>query len=231
MKISVVIPVYNEEKYLPKTLASLEKLDRKPDEVIIVDAASTDHTVSLAKKWGARVLEVEHKTIAYSRQKGLEAAKGDIVACTDADDIVPPHWLTTIERAFTKPDVVATYGIYHLYDGPWAYRFFINICSPFLVFLASRFGVHFAAGQNMAFLKKSALAVGGFPVDFRTAEDMKLIQRLQDVGKVVYLPHGTVSTSGRRGKEGFAFIFRVLRELFGYFTKGKPRDFGFPDIR
>ena len=56
MKISVVIPALNEEKLLPKTLTSLAALDRKPDEIIVVNASSTDLTVQVAEKMGAKVI-------------------------------------------------------------------------------------------------------------------------------------------------------------------------------
>src|SRR5437879_410088 len=103
MKISVVIPAYNEEEYLPKTLASLQAMDRKPDEVIIVDASSTDHTGQVIKKFGAKHILVQHRGIGFARQKGLEAATGDIVACTDADTTVPHNWLTRITETLSKP--------------------------------------------------------------------------------------------------------------------------------
>lgn len=231
MKISVVIPAYNEEKYLLKTLTSLERLDRKADEVIVVDGGSTDHTVLIAKKWGARVVAAGHHTIAYSRQKGLLVAKGEVVACTDADDIIPPSWLTIIEKELAKSGVVAVYGNYAVYDGPWLYRTYINTCNAVVLFLASTFGIHLAAGQNMAFWKQKALEVGGFPVHFRNAEDMEMIRRLQQVGSVVYLLHNTVATSGRRGKEGIGLIFRIFRELFQYFTTGETHTVDFPNIR
>src|SRR5574341_1532560 len=94
MTISLVIPAYNEEKYLPAILASIAKLKRQPDELIVVNASSTDKTAEIAKSFGARVITAEKKTIGYSRQLGLRAAKGDIVAFTDADALLPPDWLT-----------------------------------------------------------------------------------------------------------------------------------------
>src|SRR5512143_1531574 len=97
MTISVVIPAYNEEKYLPRTLESLKKLDRKPDEIVVVDGGSTDKTASIAREHGATVITVAHRGIGFARDKGLMKATGDIVAYTDADTVVPHDWLTKIE--------------------------------------------------------------------------------------------------------------------------------------
>ena len=71
MTISIIIPAYNEEKYLPKTLESISKLERKPDEIIIVNASSTDKTADIARAFGAKVITAEKKTIGYSRQFGM----------------------------------------------------------------------------------------------------------------------------------------------------------------
>ena len=126
MKISVVIPALNEEKLLPKTLASLNQQTRKPDEIIVVDASSTDKTAMLAKDAGAIVISIPKKTIGYSRQQGLFKATGDIVATTDADAILPPDWIERIERALTKPGVVGYFGGFRVIDGPKLYSFYIN---------------------------------------------------------------------------------------------------------
>lgn len=229
--ISVVIPAYNEEKYLPKTLASIAKLERKPDEVIVVNASSTDRTKEVAQSMGATVLTVERKTIGYSRQAGLLAAKGDVVACTDADDLVPVDWLTKIESTLNEDGVVGVYGHYLAYDGPLTYRLYVNYINPVVFFLTNKLGIYLAPGQNIAFWREKAISVGGFPETFRSVEDMEIIRRLGQIGRIRYLPNNPVSTSGRRGKEGFGMIVRVLGGLIAYFRTGKADAFYFPDIR
>ena len=102
MTITIIIPALNEEKYIPQTLASIRNLDRQPDEIIVVDANSTDKTAQLAKAAGARIITVDRRSIGYSRQKGLEAATGDIVVYTDADTILPTDWLSTILTLMEK---------------------------------------------------------------------------------------------------------------------------------
>jgi len=231
MTISVVIPAYNEEELLPKTLASLRKLDRKPDEIIIVDASSTDKTAEVAKKVGAIVITVPKSTIGFSRQKGLEKATGDIVAFTDADALLPPDWLTRIERALSKPGVVGYFGGFHVFDGPVMYKFFINMVQPIWnVILFALFRMPMATGQNMAFYRTLALDAGGFPENFRMAEDIEIARRMMTKGKIIFTQREYVQASGRRGFEK-GLLIRIIKVFFLYFLFRKADTIGFPDVR
>lgn len=231
MTISVVIPAYNEEELLPKTLASLSKLYRKPDEIIVVDASSTDKTAQVAEKSGAIVITVPKGTIGFSRQKGLEKATGDIVAFTDADALLPHDWLARIERALTTPGVVGYFGGYQVFDGPWTYKFFINKIQPIWnVFLFALFRMPMATGQNMAFYRTLALEAGGFPPEFKMAEDIEIARRMMTKGKIKFVQKEYVSASGRRGFEK-GLILRILKVFFLYFLFRKADTIGFPDVR
>lgn len=231
MTISVVIPAYNEEKYIPATLASIKKLTRKPDEVIIIDGGSTDRTREMAQKHGARVITVAHRGIGFARQKGLEAASGDIIAFTDSDTVVPPDWLSKIEETLSHPGVVATYGPY-LVDFGWApYVIFSNFIQPYIWLFLQFIGLPIAPGQNTAFIRKKGIEAGGYPIDFKAAEDIEMIRRLKTVGKVVYRFDNRVLSSGRRGNEGWAMITRMIKGLTLYYTTRKADTFDFPDIR
>lgn len=231
MTISVVIPAYNEEKLLPATLKSLSVLERKPDEVIVVDASSTDKTAVIARKYGAKVITVPHYTIGYSREIGLEKASGDILAYTDADTVHPKDWLTKIEQTLTQPGVSCVFGTFRVPDGPWAYKFYINVIQPAANQLWYWAGIPMATGQNLAFWRKKALAVGGIPKNFKIAEDIEIARRLQKVGKVVLRQDLVVIASGRRGNEGWKLLFRIPKVFFLYFVFRKAHVVGFPDVR
>ncbi len=232
MKISVVIPAYNEEKLILLTLQALNIQTRKPDEIIVVNASSTDKTKEIAEKEGASVLNAPKLTIGYSRQKGLQKAAGDIIAFTDADATPPPDWLERIERYLTKPGVVGYFGGFRVPDGPWWYKIYVNIFQPFfnslLFFL---FRMPMATGQNMAFWREKAIAVGGFPEHFKIAEDIEIARRLMTVGKIVFTQSEYVRASGRRGNEGIGLLLRIPKVFFNYFIWRKANVVGFPDIR
>lgn len=232
MTISVIIPAYNEEKILPETLDSLWKLSRIPDEVIVVNGGSTDKTAQVAKKHRARVLTVPHRGIGFARQKGLEAAAGDIVAFTDADTIVPGDWLTKIEKTLAAPGVVGMFGSFRVPGGWWPYRIYINYVQPiFNGVYWYLFRLPMAPGQNTAFLRKEGVQVGGYPEDFKIAEDIEMARRLMTIGKLVYRPDCIVVSSGRRGNEGLTMFTRIFKAFFLYFIFRKANKIGFPDIR
>ncbi len=230
--ISVIIPAYNEEKYIEKTLKSIQKLDRKPDELIVVDSGSTDKTVKIARSLGAEILAVKQRGIGLARNSGLKKAKGDIVAFTDADTVVPKDWLTKIEETLADPKVVGVYGIFTVPDGELLYRLHIAYTGAWLNRIYYLFGILMAPGQNMAFKRKVGIAAGGFPEDFIIAEDIEMMSRLKKKGKVIFRQDLVVVSSGRRGKEGAPqLLARSFKFMFYYVFFKKGNKVGFPDIR
>ncbi|MFC1626725.1 glycosyltransferase family 2 protein [Patescibacteria group bacterium] len=231
MKITVLIPAYNEEKYLPITLNSLKQLDRQPDEIIIIDGSSTDKTVEVAKQHGAKVITVEHKGIGYARQKGLEAASGDVVAYTDADTLVPKDWLSKIEESLSKPNVSCVFGTFRVPDGWFPYKFYVNYLQPGFNQIYFWFGVPMAPGQNTAFWRDKGIKAGGFPIDYKICEDIEMVRRLKGEGKIIFRQDIIVTSSGRRGNEGPEMFTRVFKAFFYYFIFRKANRIGFPDQR
>ena len=231
--VSVVIPTLNEEKYLPLCLRSLTAQLFKNFEVIISDGSSTDKTRQIAKKYGARVLKNPLRTIGFSRQAGLAAAKGTIVAFTDADTHVPVDWLSRIVETLSQPGVVGFFGGFRVPDGPWWYRLFTNAVQPILnTFYWKIFRFPMACGQNMAFYKHAGLSAGGFPQDFQLAEDIEMARRLMTIGRIYFSQRDYVISSGRRGYEGFAkLLSRISRAFVYYFLFRKADKVGFPPMR
>ena len=103
MKISVVIPAYNEEKYIGRTLESVKNLELEKNtlEILVINGGSTDRTAEIAKSYGARVKDEPHKGIGFARQHGMLHATGDIILYTDADTIVAKDWLSNYFKAFS----------------------------------------------------------------------------------------------------------------------------------
>lgn len=116
--ISFVIPTKNEAKYLPKLLASINCIKfccAVPAETIVVDYRSVDGTPEIARKMGARVIEVDKPGVGYASYIGVLNAKGDIIIRTDADVIMTPSAIYETMKTFQeKPDkLIATVG--HIY--------------------------------------------------------------------------------------------------------------------
>lgn len=238
MLVSVVIPAYNEEKYLPKTLESLQNQPH-PDfdfEVIVVDSGSTDKTGEVAKKYGARVLRTIKKNPAFARQKGVEQAQGEIIVCVDADTTVPKdHFLAVVSEFKKDPSLVGLTGVIDGWGGPFWQNFFykwINTIFFQLNYLLGRPGFQ---GQSFAFKKSAFLKIGGFKTDIYTGEDFDLGFRMSKIGKIKFLARVMGISSLRRIKEGlsktvsrgFLSYLRVIWKL--PFTKKEKEPF--PAIR
>ena len=200
MFISVVIPAYNEEADLGSCLRALRDQDYSgPYEIIVADNASTDGTASVARRWGARVVHEPRRGIASARQAGCAAARGVILAGTDADTVAPRHWLSAIARRFhERPDAIVAAGYFLLRDGPFLARALTRLgdaLSPVLAWCVP--SAWNFCGNNYAVRADAFRAVGGFNVALRYGEDVDLCLRLRRLGRVVYAPEMRVTTSGR----------------------------------
>ena len=110
MLISVIVPAYNEERYLGETLKSIQRAkeyllnkDAVQTEIIVVDNGSTDSTSDLARSCGASVVEEPKHNIARVRNVGASSAKGNVLVFIDADTIVPDQLLWRIKEVMTSP--------------------------------------------------------------------------------------------------------------------------------
>lgn len=111
IKISVVIPVYNDQKRIKRVLESLRKQTYKePFEIIVVNDYSTDETKEIAKKYAKVITNEKNKGPAFSRNKGIKAAKGEIIAFTDSDCIVANNWLEEIDNVMKSKKMSALMG-------------------------------------------------------------------------------------------------------------------------
>lgn len=122
MKVSVIIPAYNEEKRIEKCLESVVNQKEIPDEIIIVDNNCTDKTVEIAEKFGAIIIKEKKQGMIYARNAGFNAAKYEILARTDSDAILPRDWISRIKKAFEDPNLGALSGPTNYYKWPKSVR-------------------------------------------------------------------------------------------------------------
>ena len=121
VRISLIIPAYNEARYLAPCLEAIAQQTVKPHEVIVVDNNSSDATAAIAARYPfVRVLREPRQGVVFARNCGLDAATGTILARIDADAILPPTWLEVLQKAAQAHPRAGAYtgrGVY--YDMPW----------------------------------------------------------------------------------------------------------------
>ena len=106
MLLSVVIPAFDEERYLPDTLEHLKSAAdccEWPVEIIVVDNQSTDGTASVARAHGASVIAESVHNIARVRNAGARCAKGEVLVFLDADTAVPRNFLSRVAQVMAEP--------------------------------------------------------------------------------------------------------------------------------
>src|ERR1035437_9351910 len=125
MKISVIIPAYNEEKYLSKTLEAILTQDYTDFEVIVVDNASTDRTSDIAKSFSkVKVLFEGNKGTMWACERGRKQAIGEIIVRMDADCLPEKDWLSKGAAFFKDDKTVGVSGPYDYYDAEKIFRYF-----------------------------------------------------------------------------------------------------------
>lgn len=148
IKVSVVIPAFNAQKYLEQCLLSIKNQTVKPYETFVINDGSTDNTMWLTHRLGFKTLDrLENKGIGFTRKEGADFASGDYVAFLSADDAYHPYFLELMMRE--------TDGEIALFCNTW--RCNQNL-DPESIFLAPRFktqeefrilAIEWALKQNM----------------------------------------------------------------------------------
>lgn len=170
-RISVVVPAYNEEKYLGATLDCLkgaaERYRNKTGrdvEMIVVNNASTDRTEEIALSRGARVVREPHRQIAAARNRGAKEAKGEIIVTCDADNWVSPNLFERIDEELSGGKVLAGGVRIEPEPGPFLARAMFGTFNFFADLFGLSFGILYTDRET--FWK-----VGGFPTDVYVGED------------------------------------------------------------
>jgi len=203
MKVSVVIPAYNEEAYLAACLDSLMKQEDPADEIIVVNNNSTDDTVAIAKRYPVRVITEKSQGRTPARNKGFNEAQYEIIARTDADTIVPPDWIKRIKKHFRDKELVAVSGPAHFYDLPEVVKrgkLTTEAAFSYIRIFKQIMKYDCLYGPNMA-LRKSAWELIKDEVcldDKEVHEDIDIAVHLAPVGKILFDYNSVVESSFRR---------------------------------
>jgi glycosyltransferase involved in cell wall biosynthesis len=192
--ISFIIPAYNEEQFLGRTLTALLAAARalgQPFEVVVVDDASTDRTAAIAREHGARVVPVAHRQIAATRNAGARAANGEMFIFIDADTVVTERAVASAVEAMRRG--AAGGGCAFRFDGrvPLYGRLMAAGTGPLYRLL------RMASGCFLFCTREAFGAAGGFDEGLFGAEEAALSLALRRQGRFVILRE-FVTTSGRK---------------------------------
>jgi glycosyltransferase involved in cell wall biosynthesis len=240
--VSAIVCAYNEASVLPACLYSLLAQTRPPDEIIVVNNASTDETRPVASAVPrVRVVDEPTKGLVVARERGRQAASGHILAYLDADCRAPLRWLEQIERRFDRhPALVGVTGPYRFYDWDWTGRTLLRLYD-YLVAPPTHFVVHWAFGAGAVFyggnfaVRRSALErIGGFDrsIEFH-GEDTNLGRRLTPLGAIQIAQECWVWTSARRYQTmGKGTVFSLyVRNFWSEILRHRPSDDDHLDVR
>jgi glycosyltransferase involved in cell wall biosynthesis len=218
-RFSIVIPCYNEARYIADTVKSLrgQTFDGSY-EIIVVDNNCTDETAQIASDLGARVVREEKAGVCHARQAGTVASTGEIVISADADTTYSPNWLTTIDQSFgTDPGVVAVTGPCRYVGRPlWGRAYARTLFGAVNLVYRMTGRIAYVTATNIAFRKESWT---GYDVNLtQGGDELNLMRGLRTKGRVVYVHRNPTYTSSRRLTRGF--LYSVFVSLFVYYFLG-----------
>ncbi len=171
MKLSIIIPTLNEEKKLPQLLDVLLPLTYNYDEIIVVDAESSDKTISIAKEYGVKTITSDKTCRAYQMNLGAHEAEGDVYYFVHADVIPPETFRKDIDTVLDQGGEAA------------CYKFEFDKRHPMLKFNSwwTQFNFMFCRGGDQTlFVRKEIFNnLNGFDEEYIIMEDFDFIKRLK----------------------------------------------------
>lgn len=214
MRVSFVVPAFNEEAYLEACLQSILREGEacgEPVEIVVVNNASTDRTREVAERFpGVIVVDEPRKGLTFARQAGLNATTGLLVANVDADSRLTPGWLRRVLHAFEQqPNLVALSGPLVYYDLQPLQRELVRVFYVLAwgTYVMNRYILRVGSmvqGGNFVVTRQALRQIGGFNLGITFyGEDTDIARRLNSVGEVLFTFQLKMFSSARRlRKEG-----------------------------
>ena len=199
---SIIIPAYNEESKIHEVVCFIKKATQEYDaEIIVVDGGSTDNTVKIAEKAGAKVYKAPQKGRARQMNYGAAQAKGSWLNFLHADTTPPVSFIESLKRVRQSGAKGGCFRLkfdiehWALKSYAWFTRFDIDLF---------RFG-----DQSLLVEKELFVAIGGFDETLIVMEDQEIVRRIKKHARFRVIPD-YVTTSGRRYERIGIFKLQVI---------------------
>lgn len=227
LPVSIIIPTFNEGKYLPKLLSSIKNQTIKPKEIIVSDAFSIDQTRNIAKKFNCQI--IKGGLPAKARNNGAKLASEEILLFLDADVVLPSAFLerTITEMNERKLDLASCFITPR--SSLRVDQFLHKFANQYMR-VTQKFHPHIPGA--CIFVKKAVHEkIGGFDESLILAEDHDYIRRAKKQGKFSYLKSYKIPISVRRlTEEGrvkvvlkyiaielhLIFVGKIRKDIFSY---------------
>lgn len=230
MKISIVIPTYNEEEFLPNILTSIQRQNFDDLEVIIADAHSTDKTVNIAKSYGCKI--VPGGLPAEGRNNGAKVAQGELLLFLDADSVLTNNYITSAIEEFELNNL----GIAITQIVPLEKSFINQISHEFANYMTKKISTikpHGAGCYGILTYKSLHEQVNGFDEKLDFGEDTDYIERIGKISRFKVLEKPRLLISTRRLEEeglkelGLKYAKSTVKQIAGQTVTLDELDYGF----
>ncbi len=203
LKISVVMPAFNEEKRIADTLKTVLNQDFKGEyEVVVCDNNSSDKTSQVAEKFNVKVVKELKKGSRFAYDRAIKESSGDLILITNADVILPINWISRILEEYRDSEIVGVGTRVDFYDCPtWVkkiFNFMWNINPKKAMW-----------GTSMSVRREYFDKIGGFDNGVNTNEDAIFSLLLEKHGKVKFIEDVVVLMDGRRFNGS---VFHIVSE-------------------
>ncbi len=231
-KISIIIPAYNEEKYIKTTLSKLKEIKEKEYknlEIIVAENGSTDRTYEIAKQYADadknfKVFHLDKASAAIATNFGAKQATGEILILMDADTYPLNRAISEIAKKFEYNNVVSVCT--YVKTNSSNVNNMLFYLSSELAYLSSKIGIPLFYTICVAYRKDIFEQLNGLKENFVTAYDLDLSKRASKFGKCVFARKANVFTSARRVEKGGTanIIMYHLKNFIKFSIYKKPSD-------
>ena len=216
IKISIIVPVLNEEINLPNILSSLQSFRSKGHEVVIVDGDSSDNSLLLAQE-GADIVIVSKAGRALQMNSGAAVATGDIFLFLHCDTFLPDNALKLVASNYQKENYWGRFDV-QLSSNKFVFRLIEQLMN-----LRSRL-TSIATGDQAIFIDRKLFNhIGGFP-EIALMEDITISGLLKKQSSPVCLKHKVISSSRRWENKGVVATVLLMWKLRLFYFFGVSPD-------